>query len=217
MQITLKNISFQYNSRTQPLYNGLNHVIEPGKITALTGPSGCGKSTLLYLCGLLLKPTNGEIYFNSLNITSINDTQRAVLRAQQIGFVFQDAALNPYRPIIDSVIEPALYAGKTRTEAYQNAKKLLEYAEVSYRISHRPNEISGGQAQRVAFARALINNPAIILADEPTGNLDEQNSKKLLTLLKEQADTGKTVLIVTHDNLVTEYADTVWEVGKNES
>lgn len=181
-------------------------------ITAITGPSGCGKSTLLYLLGLMLKPTAGEIKLDGESISTLKATQRAKLRAEKMGFVFQDALLNPYRTILDSVIEPALYAGKRRKTVVYRAVELLSLIQVEYRHSHKPNEISGGQAQRVAIARALINDPRIILADEPTGNLDARNTQVMLQLLKEQAEEGRIVIIVTHDPRVVDGADQVLEL-----
>lgn len=212
MSLKVENLRFQYSHQSPTLFQGLSHTFSNGMITAITGPSGCGKSTLLYLLGLMLKPTAGEIKLDGESISTLKATQRAKLRAEKMGFVFQDALLNPYRTILDSVIEPALYAGKRRKTVVYRAVELLSLIQVEYRHSHKPNEISGGQAQRVAIARALINDPRIILADEPTGNLDARNTQVMLQLLKEQAEEGRIVIIVTHDPRVVDGADQVLEL-----
>lgn len=191
----------------------MSYEFQPRKLTAITGPSGCGKSTLLYILGLMLKPTQGAVKINSQAISSLSNSAKAEARATQFGFVFQDSQLDPLRTILDSVIEPALYAGWKRDSAVDRAMKLLEMTNVSYRAQHRPREISGGQAQRVALARALVNDPPYILADEPTGNLDHANAKTVLEVFKNQALEGRTVIIVTHDPFVIEHCDLTLELA----
>lgn len=189
------------------MFGGMTHEFAEACTTSVTGASGTGKSTLLYILGLMLEPKSGFVELDGQNLSGQSSRARAHSRAHQFGFVFQDSSLNPTRPILDSVIEPALYAGWSRQQAIQRALELLKMTGVAHRASHRPGEISGGQAQRVALARALVNDPAVILADEPTGNLDRLNAAAVLDILHEQARFGRTVIVVTHDPFVVERSD----------
>lgn len=208
--LSVQHLGFRYTRDGEELFGGLSHEFTPGKITALTGPSGRGKSTLLYVLGLMLTPSRGEVILHGKAQSSESDAARSRVRATELGFVFQDAALDPSRTILDSVIEPSLYAGINRREALKRATLLLDELGVGARIEHKPGQISGGQAQRVAVARALINNPAVVLADEPTGNLDPVNAAGVLDVLSSVAGTGKrTVVIATHDPYVIGRADEV--------
>lgn len=185
----------------------LTHEFSTGSVTALTGPSGRGKSTLLYLLGLLLAPSDGDVVVQGQPTRRLGDATRARMRARTIGFVFQDASLDPSRPILDSVVEPLLYDGGSRAAARTRALQLLDQVGVKHRAGHRPGRISGGQAQRVAICRALVNDPPIILADEPTGNLDRENSAAILAMLvREARERERTVIIATHDPFVLEHA-----------
>lgn len=205
--LSVADLRFSYRRSTEELFCGLTHTFAAGSVTALTGPSGCGKSTLLYILGLLLQPTGGTVTFADTRLDRLADARRAELRATRLGFVFQDAVLDPARTIIDSVIEPALYAGARRREVTARAQELLAALGVDKRADHRPGEISGGQAQRVALARALVNNPSVILADEPTGNLDHDNSTIVLDTLSQAARDGAAVIIATHDDIVLQHCD----------
>lgn len=208
--VRLEDISFSYQPPETELFHGLTHDFPCGAVTALTGPSGRGKSTLLYLLGLLLTPTRGTVIVGGQPASRAKDAARASIRSTQIGFVFQDAELDPFRNVLDSVIEPALYAGKTSQEVTRKAMGLLERFDLQDRAGHRPGQVSGGQAQRLALCRALINDPSVILADEPTGNLDQGNSAAVLETLRQSAsDGGATVIIATHDPFVVERADEV--------
>lgn len=207
--LAVQELSFSYRRGAEELFGGLTHAFAPGKVTAVTGPSGRGKSTLLYIMGLMLRPTRGRVTMDGVSLGDVADADRAWARATAFGFVFQDAVLDPARPIIDSVIEPALYAGWDRARAERRALVLLESVGISARARHRPGEISGGQAQRVAVARALINEPAVILADEPTGNLDRDNAAAVLDVLCGAVARDRSVVIVTHDPFVVERADEV--------
>lgn len=208
--LSIRNLAFRYSKESEELFNGLSYEFTPGKVTALTGPSGRGKSTLLYILGLMLTPSRGEVLLGQRPQSNEPDAVRSRVRATELGFVFQDSALDPSRTIIDSVIEPTLYAGVDRKLALQRAQQLLEQLGVAARSDHKPGQISGGQAQRVAVARALINNPKVVLADEPTGNLDPANATGVLDVLTQDAGTQqRTLVIATHDPYVIGRADEV--------
>nr|WP_306237899.1 ABC transporter ATP-binding protein [Ornithinimicrobium sp. HY1745] len=215
--LAVQGLSFAYTRGGEELFDGLTHEFTPGKVTAVTGPSGRGKSTLLYVLGLMLTPTRGEVLLGGDRVSRASDTTRSRVRAAQIGFVFQDAALDASRVILDSVIEPALYAGWSPRRARHRGRELLEQMGVAARADHKPGEISGGQAQRVAVCRALVTDPSVVLADEPTGNLDRGNAEGVLAALtqatshgREGAEgSGRTVVIATHDPFVLEHADEV--------
>ncbi|GAB3756074.1 ABC transporter ATP-binding protein [Zhihengliuella somnathii] len=209
VDIAIDQLTFSYRTGEE-LFDGLSHNFTPGRVTALVGPSGRGKSTLLYVLGLLLTPRSGAVQLRGQNAAVLPDRERARLRAAHFGFVFQDAVLDPQRPVLDSVIEPALYAGRTLREARGSARILMEQLGVDHRAHHKPGQVSGGQAQRIAVCRALVNNPSVILADEPTGNLDRESAASVLTALRTAAETdSRTVVIATHDPFVMEYSDEV--------
>jgi len=214
--LSVRDLSFSYTRHGEELFDGLTHEFTPGKVTAVTGPSGRGKSTLLYVLGLMLTPSRGEVILDHDRVSHASDTSRSRVRAARIGFVFQDAALDPSRVVLDSVIEPALYAGWSARRARRRGRELLEEMGVAARADHKPGEISGGQAQRVAVCRALVTDPAVVLADEPTGNLDRGNAEGVLAALTRATDhgrdgeaKGRTVIIATHDPFVLEHADEV--------
>lgn len=207
--LSVKDLRFAYAKGRMELFNGLTHQFTPGAVTALTGPSGRGKSTLLYVLGLMLTPSSGSVSIDDEVASTLPDQRRAQLRATRIGFVFQDAELDPSRIILDSVVEPGLYAGADREELRTLARALLNQFGLADRADHRPGQISGGQAQRVAICRALVNSPDIVLADEPTGNLDPDNSALVLDALAEAAEEGRTVVVATHDPTVVSRADKV--------
>lgn len=208
MSLAVENLSFAYRPGEEAVLTGLNHAFTAGAITAITGPSGRGKSTLLYLLGLMLRPSGGVIRLGGADVGSLRDADRSRVRATRLGFVFQDAALEPSRTIAEAVIEPGLYAGLAPQVRRTRAAELLDRLGLAERAGHRPGQISGGQAQRVAVARALMNDPAVILADEPTGNLDRGNAEVVLEALRE-AGQGRTVIIATHDPFVLEHVDEV--------
>ncbi|MFP7697310.1 ABC transporter ATP-binding protein [Trueperella sp. LYQ143] len=210
--IAVKELRFRYAPKEPVLFDGFSHEFSPGKMTAIVGDSGKGKSTLLYILGLLLTPESGVVTIGAEPVSRLPDRQRSRIRSNRIGFVFQDAALDPHRTILDSVIEPALYAGYKRAEVEEKAQQYLRDFGVTARGNHRPGEISGGQAQRVALCRALMNDPHIILADEPTGNLDSKNSWVVIEALLEASQAGRTVIIVTHDGEVADAAHEVLEL-----
>lgn len=208
----VRDLRFRYASGGEELFGGLTHAFARGAVTAVTGPSGRGKSTLLYVVGLMLRPSAGTVDIDGRAVAGLPDDQRSGLRARRIGFVFQDAVLDGSRTVLDAVLEPALYAGRTRREATGPAVALLSAMGVEHRSGHRPGQISGGQAQRVAVCRALINRPDVVLADEPTGNLDRTNAEGVLDALGRAAGTGCTVVVATHDPFVLGRADAVLEL-----
>lgn len=208
--LAVKDLGFSYRRSGEELFNGLDHDFAAGRVTALTGASGRGKSTLLYVLGLMLTPNRGAVLLDGRDVSCSPDRVRSVLRATRIGFVFQDSALDPSRRVIDSVMEPALYGGGRPEQIRIRAMELMERMGVAARADHRPGEISGGQAQRVAVCRALVNEPAVVLADEPTGNLDRNNAAEVLEALRAASiDEDRTVVIATHDPFVLEHCDEV--------
>lgn len=207
--LTVKDLSFSYRKGGTELFDGLSYEFRPGRVTAVTGPSGRGKSTLLYVLGLMLRPSTGTVSLDGHSLSGLPDAERSRARSVQFGFVFQDASLDPARKVLDSVVEPALYAGWKRENARARARVLLDQVGVGDRAEHRPGEISGGQAQRVAVARALVNDPVVVLADEPTGNLDRDNAGSVLDALCGSVTEERSVVIVTHDPFVIDRADHV--------
>jgi putative ABC transport system ATP-binding protein/lipoprotein-releasing system ATP-binding protein len=207
--LAVTDLTFSYRPGGEELFGALTHQFRTSAITTLTGASGRGKSTLLYLLGLLLRPNTGRVIVDGVDASSLPDDECSRVRATRIGFVFQDAALDPSRTILDAVVEPALYAGRTIHEVRPRALELLDEFGLAHRAAHRPGQISGGQAQRVALCRALVSDPGIILADEPTGNLDAENSTIVLDALEAAALQGRTVLIATHSAYVVERSDDV--------
>ncbi len=189
---------------------GLSVNIAPGEIISIMGPSGSGKSTLMNILGCLDRPTAGDYHLNGESVAALNDDQLAEIRNRGVGFVFQSFNLLPRATALANVQLPMRYAVLNGRNRKQVAIEALEAVGLGDRIHHRPNELSGGEMQRVAIARALVNNPAIIMADEPTGNLDTQSGEEIMTLLKNlNKDRGTTLIIVTHDPEIAELTDRV--------
>jgi putative ABC transport system ATP-binding protein len=185
---------------------GVSIEIQRGEYVALMGPSGSGKSTLMHLLGCLDTPTTGTYLLNGVDISTLDDIELARLRNREIGFVFQSFNLLPRLPARTNVQLPMIYAGVGTRERAARAGELLELVGLGDRVDHKSNELSGGEMQRVALARALANKPAIILADEPTGNLDSKTSEEIMLLLDRLAEEGNTIILVTHDPEVAEHA-----------
>jgi putative ABC transport system ATP-binding protein len=173
---------------------------------ALMGPSGSGKSTLMNLLGCLDTPSSGEYFLNGINVSTMDDDDLASVRNKQIGFVFQTFNLLPRLTALENVALPLVYAGYSRSARLEKARDVLGQVGLSDRVEHKPNELSGGQRQRVAIARALVNDPAIILADEPTGNLDTKTSLEIMDIFGTLHRAGNTVILVTHEPDIAEYA-----------
>ncbi len=205
--IEAHEIVFAYRRGLAPVIENLTAVLPTGAVTAVTGASGSGKSTLLYVLALLLRPQAGRIAWAGRSVSGTSDRERSRLRAERTGFVFQDAMLDPARSVLDSVCESALYAGLPTAEAVSRAHQLLERFGVEHRAGHRPGEISGGQAQRVALCRALLTHPTLIFADEPTGNLDAATADLVWGALAEHAASGGTVVVATHDQELVRRSD----------
>lgn len=180
--------------------------INKGEFVALMGPSGSGKSTLMNILGCLDTPTKGTYVLNGTDVSHMTDNDLAEVRNQEIGFVFQTFNLLPRSTSLDNVALPLIYAGINKKDRSARAKQALENVGLGNRMDHKPNELSGGQRQRVAVARALINNPSIILADEPTGNLDTKTSVEIMGLLEEIHDKGNTIILVTHEEDIALHA-----------
>ncbi len=194
---------------------GLNLSIEGGQWVAITGPSGCGKTTLLQLLGGLDKPTSGRIFLDDACLNSLSSAKMTALRRKRIGFVFQSYHLFPELSALENAALPALQWGVNRNQVYENAKKWLETFGLATRLNHRPRELSGGEQQRVAIARSLINNPDIILADEPTGNLDAKAAQGIIDILQHvRSGKAKTLIMVTHDLNLAKQANRVIELKK---
>jgi putative ABC transport system ATP-binding protein len=180
--------------------------ISKNEYVALMGPSGSGKSTLMNMLGCLDSPTSGEYVLNALSVAKMTDNELAEVRNKEIGFVFQTFNLLPRASTLDNVALPLVYSGFSKIEREKRAKEVLESVGLGNRMNHKPNELSGGQRQRVAIARALVNDPAIILADEPTGNLDSKTSVEIMGLFEEIHKKGNTIILVTHEEDIALHA-----------
>ncbi|MBM3403913.1 MAG: ABC transporter ATP-binding protein [Bacteroidetes bacterium] len=185
---------------------GISLTILKNEFVAIMGPSGSGKSTLMNLLGCLDTPTSGSYFLNGQDVSKLDDNDLADIRNREIGFVFQTFNLLPRSTALENVILPLIYAGVNKQIRIERANKVLDEVKLSDRVTHKPNELSGGQRQRVAIARALVNNPSIILADEPTGNLDSKTSREILSLLEQIHRDGNTVIIVTHEEKIALHA-----------
>lgn len=211
--LAAENLTFGYLPES-PIFEGWSMGFDLGETVAIIGHSGAGKSTLLYLLGLMIQPDSGWVSVAGEPVSSLSDAHRADLRAVEFGFVFQDAALDATRTVVDNIVETALYRRQDRKAALIAASELMNRFGVGLRATHKPGEISGGQAQRIALCRALLACPRIILADEPTGNLDPGTSELVITALREHAYAGSVVIVVTHDPSVADFCDRIVEVGQ---
>lgn len=206
--ITIKDLGRKYviGAETIHALKSVSLTINKGEFVALMGPSGSGKSTLMNLLGCLDTPTKGEYILNGINVSQMTDSELANVRNKEIGFVFQTFNLLPRSSAQDNVALPLIYAGIKKKERDERSIQALENVGLGNRVHHKPNELSGGQRQRVAVARALINNPSIILADEPTGNLDTKTSIEIMGLIEDIHAKGNTIIIVTHEEDIAQHA-----------
>jgi len=190
-----------------PALKGISLTIKKGEFISITGPSGSGKSTLMHIIGCLDTPTKGKVYFKGKNVARLSDSELSKIRRKEIGFVFQQFNLIPKLNLIENVALPLLFDGVPRKRRISRAVELLKMVGLEKRMYHKPNEISGGEMQRTAIARALANNPSLILADEPTGNLDSKTGKQIMDLFKKiNQEFKKTIVVVTHEKEVSAYA-----------
>lgn len=206
--IELSNIAKAYKIGNEEIHalRSVSLEIYKNEYVALMGPSGSGKSTLMNILGCLDSPSSGEYILNNIAVAKMLDNDLAEVRNKEIGFVFQSFNLLPRSTALDNVILPLIYAGYSKADRIKRGKEVLEQVGLGDRIMHRPNELSGGQRQRVAIARALVNNPAIILADEPTGNLDSKTSVEIMGLFEEIHKNGNTIIVVTHEEDIAQHA-----------
>lgn len=209
--IEIRNIirDFPLGQETVHVLKGIDLDIDRGEYVAIMGPSGSGKSTLMNILGCLDTPTAGTYILNGQDVSKMTDDELADIRNQEIGFVFQTFNLLPRTTALDNVALPMIYAGKTKTQRNERATKVLQDVGLADRMDHKPNQLSGGQRQRVAVGRALVNNPSIILADEPTGNLDSKTSLEIMQLFDDIHQAGNTVILVTHEEEVANHAHRV--------
>ncbi|RBI62242.1 ABC transporter ATP-binding protein [halophilic archaeon] len=208
--VTLRDVrkTYQLGEAVHAL-DGVTLSIPRGSYTAVMGPSGSGKSTLLNLIGCLDTPTEGTVYVNDREVTELSESERTTVRGEEVGFVFQTFNLMPRLTAVENVALPLVFQGVGRSERRDRARELLYRVGLRGRGDHRPNELSGGQRQRVALARALVNDPAIILADEPTGNLDSDTGRQIMGLFQEFHDDGNTILMVSHERHIAEHAERI--------
>ena len=211
MLIELQNIVKTYQMGAEEVHalRGVDLRIAPNDFLAIMGPSGSGKSTLMHIVGCLDTPTSGVYVFEGERVSEMDDDQLATTRNRKIGFVFQTFNLLPRATALQNVELPLVYAGTAPSERRRRAREALEQVGLGDRIQHRPNELSGGQRQRVAIARALVNNPSIILADEPTGNLDSKTGEEIMGILDALKAQGRTIALVTHEEHIAAHADRI--------
>jgi putative ABC transport system ATP-binding protein len=203
--LELENITKVYKAgQTEvPALRGISCRIESGEMISIIGPSGSGKSTLMNIIGCLDKPTSGRYLLDGTEVSELNDNQLAEIRNKKIGFVFQSFNLLSRTTALANVELPLIYSGASNRR--QRALQVLESVGLAHRVTHRPNELAGGEQQRVAIARALVNNPSLILADEPTGNLDTQTSQEIMLIFKQLNEQGMTIVLVTHEPDIAAY------------
>ena len=206
--LDVKDVWKIYGTKVQiEVLRGVSLSISEAEFVAIIGASGSGKSTLMHVMGCLQKPTRGEIVLDGVNIAELTEDELAEIRGKQIGFVFQQFNLLPLKTAQKNVELPLIFQGVNSTERSKKAAELLERVGLGHRMSHKPSQMSGGEQQRVAIARALVGNPAIIFADEPTGNLDTKSSREIMSILKKLNSEGKTLIVVTHDPEIAKWAD----------
>lgn len=208
--VRMEDLKKEYRSDSvvTPVLKGVNFNIKEGEFVAIVGSSGSGKSTLLNIIGLLDTPTSGDYYLEGKEVGQLKGNEAAEIRNKKIGFIFQRYNLLPRTSVLENVLLPSVYNPSfPRSEAEKRAKKILDKVGLSHRLSNEPNELSGGESQRVTIARALINSPSILLADEPTGNLGYEHTEPVMDIFEELEQEGNTIIMVTHSKEIADYAD----------
>jgi putative ABC transport system ATP-binding protein len=217
--VKLTKINKVYTINEELIFQALKNVnltIKKGEFVAITGPSGSGKSTLMNLLGLLDHPTSGSYDLDGRDVAKLSEDDLAQIRNEKIGFIFQSFNLLNRTSALDNVALPLIYAGVSKTERDKRARESLEHVGLGSKLYSRPNQLSGGQQQRVAIARALVTNPEVLLADEPTGNLDSKTGQEIMTLFKNLHKSGRTIILITHDLTVAKNAKRVIHVKDGE-
>ncbi len=212
--LQLKNVCKIYKLGQQTIHalDCMDFTINKGEFVSVIGPSGSGKSTFLQVASILAEPSKGKIILKNKNVTKYNEVERSKIRNKEIGFIFQQFNLLSKTTALDNVALPLVYAGVSKEQRHNRAKKMLEQVGLGERLFNKPNQLSGGQQQRVAIARALVNNPSIVFADEPTGNLDSKSGKDIEKLLVDLHKSGRTILMVTHEKRLAKIAQKIIEL-----
>lgn len=215
MILSVRNVVkiYELGSIKVPALRGVSLDIEKGSFVTIMGPSGSGKSTLMNIIGCLDRPTEGSVEIEGIETAKMDRSQLAYVRNKKIGFIFQSFNLLPRMSALNNVVLPFLYSDQPKNHHRERALKLLKSVGLEDRVTHKPNELSGGQKQRVAIARALVNDPAIILADEPTGNVDSRSGLEIMVLLQKLNDEGMTILMVTHDRSIAQHSQRIIYLG----
>lgn len=218
MLINVRDLKKEYVSGevVTKVLHGLTFTIEKGEFVSIMGPSGSGKSTLMHILGFLDRASSGTFEFEGRDVTALSDDELARFRNEKIGFVFQSFNLLPRTTVLDNVKLPLLYTSGSRIDATERAKAVLEKVGLGHRLNYFTNQISGGEKQRVAVARALINNPSVIFADEPTGNLDSKSGTAVMKMLQDLNEAGNTIILVTHETFTSEHAKRIIGVRDGE-
>lgn len=206
MSINELNKKYPMDQGELHILKGVNLSVEPGEFVAIMGPSGSGKSTLMHILGLLDQPTSGEYLFDGYPVHSLNDTELSRVRNKEIGYVFQFHNLLPQLTLLENVEMPMVYSNVSRKERVRRATELIEAVGLGHRLNHVSTRLSGGESQRGAIARALANNPKLILADEPTGNLDTKSGNQIMAIFQKMNDRGMTIVLVTHEPDIAKFA-----------
>jgi putative ABC transport system ATP-binding protein len=209
--IRTEQMSKVYRKGTQEVraLDAVTLQIESGEFVAIMGPSGSGKSTLMHILGCLDKPTQGNYFLDGMEVSTLDDRSLSRIRCEKVGFVFQSFNLLPQEDVLHNVEIPMVYHGVRRRDRLSRARDIVSSVGLEGRINHVPSELSGGETQRVAIARALVNDPAIVLADEPTGNLDTKTGEEIMKLFRQINERGKTVIVVTHESEIATYSDRI--------
>ena len=210
--IKLENVwkKYKLGKMELPILKGVSLEIKPGSFATIMGPSGSGKSTLMYLLGLLDMPSEGKIYLEDKDVSNFSEDKLAQIRGQKIGFIFQQFNLLQNLTALENVMLPMIFQGISEEKRREKAKELLDSVDLEHRINHKPKEMSGGEQQRIAIARSLVNDPEILIADEPTGNLDSMTGKTVMGILKKlHEEKGKTIVVVTHDPNIAHYSQNI--------